>query len=242
MPDLIKTALVAALEREVRPLLKRWKGSERAYEGRRFRFFESAGAVLVCGGIGAAAARRATEAVISLYQPMIVMSIGFAGALEPSFRVGDVFIPRRVFDTSDGSSLETGEGTGMLITLSSVASLAQKSKLAAAYRAQAVDMEAAAVGRGAQARGIAFTAVKAISDEADFEMPSMERFIEDGRFLTAKFVAWNAVRPWRWLKVIKVARNASRASDALCEHLAQVLTPSSSERSDLAAAGSQKQS
>ena len=53
-------------------------------------------------------------------------------------------------------------------------------KLAQSYGAQAVDMEAAAVARGAQARGVRFMAVKAISDESTFAMPSMDRFV-DGR-------------------------------------------------------------
>src|SRR5438445_7222079 len=58
-----KIALVAALEREVWPLVKHWSASEREFDGRQFRFFENARAVLVCGGIGAEAARRATEAI-----------------------------------------------------------------------------------------------------------------------------------------------------------------------------------
>jgi hypothetical protein len=64
-----KIAMVAALEREVRPLVKGWRRVEREYLDRRFKFFESGQAVLVCGGIGAETARRATEAVIALYRP-----------------------------------------------------------------------------------------------------------------------------------------------------------------------------
>jgi nucleoside phosphorylase len=72
MSSVTKIAIVAALEREVRPLLKRWHSVEREYEGRQFKFFESGESVLVCGGIGAEAARRATEAVIALYRPGLV--------------------------------------------------------------------------------------------------------------------------------------------------------------------------
>ena len=56
-----------------------------------------------------------------------------------------------------------------------VADAAQKTKLAQAYAAAAVDMEAAAVAAAAQARGIVFGATKVISDELDFEMPGIGR-------------------------------------------------------------------
>ena len=88
MSGSVKVAMVAALEREVRPLVKGWLGVEREYLGRRFKFFESGQAVLVCGGIGADAARRATEAAIALYEPEVVLSVGFAGALDPGIEGG----------------------------------------------------------------------------------------------------------------------------------------------------------
>jgi hypothetical protein len=83
-------------------------------------------------------------------------------------------------------------------------------------------MEAAAVARGAQAHGITFVGLKAISDEADFEMPSMERFIaSDGRFRTLPFVLFVAIRPCLWPRVVRLARNSDKAAGALCEWLEQ---------------------
>src|SRR5439155_1080990 len=80
---------------EVWPLVKQWSASEREFDGRQFRFFENARAVLVCGGIGAEAARRATEAIIRLYQPVAVESVGFAGALDSRLEVGTVIGVKR---------------------------------------------------------------------------------------------------------------------------------------------------
>ena len=91
----VKIAMVAALEREVRPLIKHWRRAEREHEGCRFKFFENGDAVLVCAGVGAEAARRATEAVIALYQPGQVQSVGFAGGLDPALRVGEIVSPSR---------------------------------------------------------------------------------------------------------------------------------------------------
>ena len=78
--DMPRLAIIAALEREVRPLVKNWRVNEKKHEGRTFRFFENGEVVLVCGGIGAAAARRAAEAVIAIFDPKIVCSAGFAEA------------------------------------------------------------------------------------------------------------------------------------------------------------------
>jgi len=85
-----KVALVAALEREVWPIVRHWAFEERQFSDKRFRFYENDRAVLVCGGIGAEAARRATEAIITGFNPVAVVSVGFAGALDPSLRVGTV--------------------------------------------------------------------------------------------------------------------------------------------------------
>jgi adenosylhomocysteine nucleosidase len=220
MSGSVKVAMVAALEREIRALVKGWSRVGREHEGRRFKFFESGEAVLVCGGIGAEAARRATEAVIALYQPELVLSVGFAGGLDPVLRVGDIFCPSRVVDVRDGSSVETGAGHGVLVSVAAIADTEQKAKLAACYGAQAVDMEAAAVSRGAEARGVRFMAVKAISDESTFVMPSMDRFVSvDGQFRTGRFVGFVAMRPWLWPQVIQLARGSSRASAALFAEL-----------------------
>jgi adenosylhomocysteine nucleosidase len=218
--DSAKVAIIAALEREVRGLTKNWLAREREYGGQRFRFFEHDSTVLVCGGMGAEAARRATEAAIALYHPERVQSVGFAGGLDPALKVGTIFAPERVIDAGDGSSVETHNGAGVLVTFGSVAGAEQKRNLAAAYGAQAVDMEAAAVARGAAAHGIGFRAVKAISDEAGFVFPDMGRFTScHGRFRTAKFLIHVGIRPRLWSNVSKLAANAAKAAKALCAEL-----------------------
>jgi nucleoside phosphorylase len=203
---MFRVAIVAALEREVRPLIREWSVNEREIGGRRFRFFENENVVLVCGGIGAEPARRAAEAVIATYAPAKIYSVGFAGALDASLR-----------------------GEGALVSFGSVASPAQKASLQKSFAAQAVDMEAASVARAAEARGVEFAAVKVISDEFDFSFPSMERFIDsNGQFLQVRFAGFVAVRPWLWLQVARLARNSNRASLALCDRLEKIIAVSDS--------------
>ena len=226
---MFRVAIVAALEREVRPLIREWSVNEREIGGRRFRFFENENVVLVCGGIGAEPARRAAEAVIATYAPAKIYSVGFAGALDASLRVGDAVQPRQVIDAGDSSRTDLDQGEGALVSFGSVASPAQKASLQKSFAAQAVDMEAASVARAAEARGVEFAAVKVISDEFDFSFPSMERFIDsNGQFLQVRFAGFVAVRPWLWLQVARLARNSNRASLALCDRLEKIIAVSDS--------------
>ena len=220
-------AIIAALEREVRALAKGWRKVERNYEGRPFTVFESGNAVLCCGGIGSEAARRAAEAAVAIYQPQVLMSAGFAGALDAELKVGQILWPRTVVDAKDGSRTEAASGQGSLVSFSAVAGPEQKAKLASAYGAQVVDMEAAAVARTAQGHGIAFLAVKVVSDEASFEMPDMGRFVTPaGQFRSAAFAGFAVVRPWLWAGLIRLARNSGRASQVLCIEIERYLRES----------------
>jgi hypothetical protein len=85
-------------------------------------------------------------------------------------------------------------------------------------------MEAAAVAQGAQARGVEFGALKAISDAADFNLPALDRFVgHDGSFRSVSFACHVALRPWLWGTTILLARNSSKASHALCGALVNYL-------------------
>lgn len=215
-----KVAFVAALEREVSGFTQGWSRVEREHEGRNLVFFEGEGAVLLCGGVGYEAARRAASAVIALYRPTRLQSVGFAGALEAKMRVGEIFVPAVVIDARDGSRTEIAGGEGALVTFMNAASAQQKRNLAQAYGARAVDMEAAAVATAAQAHGIAFAATKVISDGLEFEMPEMDRFIDaQGQFKTASFAFYAALRPWQWGRVVSLARNSRVAARCLADHL-----------------------
>jgi adenosylhomocysteine nucleosidase len=221
-----KIGIVAAMKREVWPLVKHWSASDCEFDGRQFRFFENDRAVLVCGGIGAEPARRAAEAIIQLYHPLAVQSVGFAGALDPALEVGTVLGVKRVIDVKDGSRTDAAIGYWTLVTVDSVADAAEKSRLATTYGAHALDMEAAAVARAAQSHGVPFLAWKVISDGHDFDMPCVQRFVDaKGNFRSGKFLAFAAVRPWLWRRILHLARNSAKARSALCGWLEQYNHP-----------------
>ncbi len=126
--------------------------------------------------------------MIAIYAPKVAYSVGFAGALDSVLKVGDIVQPVRVVNAADGSSVPLDHGEGTLVSFGSVASPEQKAKLRDSFGARAVDMEAAAVARAAEARRVGFAVVKVISDEFDFSFPSMERFVDaNGQFLEGRF-------------------------------------------------------
>lgn len=224
-----KIAIIAALERELSPLVRNWDKKTVQYERCVFNFFESGYAVAICGGIGAESARHAAEVAITNYSPRILISAGVAGALVPELTIGETIFPALVIDTQDGSRHETAIQDSpiassplarcILATYPEVASTAQKQQLAKSYSAHAVDMEAAAVALAAEKHGIPFIAIKAISDDQSFEFPEMNRFIHGGKFQTSRFVLNVILRPWLWLRVFRLARNTNLASVNLCAWL-----------------------
>jgi adenosylhomocysteine nucleosidase len=225
MPYAAKLAIVAALEREVSSFVKPWLVREREFNGREFRFFENDQAVLVCGGIGAEAAKRATEAVIALYQPESILSAGYAGALDRNLEVGGVVRPSRVIDANGETVAEiSGMPSAILVSHSRIADTSQKAKLANSYGAVAVDMEAASVARVAHAASIAFGVVKVISDEYDAKLPEMDRFVTtNGEFRAVAFALHLAVRPWLWATVTQLAKNTASASTVLAQELSKTI-------------------
>ncbi|HVI07492.1 MAG TPA: phosphorylase [Candidatus Binatia bacterium] len=236
---MFRVGIVAALEREISGFLRGCVRVTREHEGRSFVFFECGEIVAVCGGIGAEPSRRAAEALVALDRPSLLLSVGFAGALQPRLKIGDVLVPSVVVDARDGSrsAVTGGDGT-TLITFMEVAGLAQKANLARAYGAQIVDMEAAAVAAAARAHGIEFRAVKAVSDDSSFEMPQMEQFVEpDGSFKTAGFALHTALRPWRWGRILRLGRNSRKASRALSAYLTRLRVEGSPATAAISSSG-----
>ena len=218
-------AIIAALDRELHPLVKSWS----SITDQERTFHESSYAVAICGGIGAESARRAAEAVIAKYSPHFLISAGVAGSLVADLKVGTIIFPATVIDSQDASRHQTAiqaapigktaVGCTILISYPEVATAAQKQQLAKSYAAHAVDMEAAAIARAAQKHNLPFIAVKAISDDLNFEIPEMSRFIRAGQFDTTGFVFHIVIRPWLWLRVFRLARNTKIASENLCAWL-----------------------
>jgi len=218
-----RTVVIAAMHREVEPLVRGWQRRLIGDGAWNFAAFEKNDLVVVISGIGRRHAENAARAAISKYRPTELISAGLAGALIRSLKAGSVVTPNVVVDAQDGAefrcTLESGGvvGGGVLVSAAGISGVEAKQKLVEKFHGLVVDMEAAAVARAAQEAGIEFRCVKAISDEADFVMPPLGRFVDaPGNFQSGRFLAWAALRPWHWARVIKLGRNTSKAVKALC--------------------------
>jgi nucleoside phosphorylase len=224
-----RIAIIAALERELWPLIHDWPTTDFTHEGRKFTFYEGNYAAAVCGGIGYEYGRRAAEAIVARYSPEILISAGIAGALVPELHVGDTVFPAVVIDTQDGSRHETAIKDAVLgnsplcrtvlASYPEIASTTQKRQLAKSYGAQVVDMEGAAVARAAQQHKLPLVAVKSVSDELGFEIADLNLFVRAGRIQTLRLVIYVVFRPWLWLKLLRLGRNTRIASQNLCAWL-----------------------
>jgi nucleoside phosphorylase len=217
-------AIVAAMLGELAPLL----GKTQSHQVDGVDLFELPEAMVAIGGIGEKHARRAAEVVIEQGQPTLLVSAGIAGAISPCLKVGDVGRIREVVDAATGERYLTGGGDWVLATSHDVSDAAEKQDLLTKYGADVVDMEGAAVAQVARDRGIKFAAVKAISDDASFAMPPLNRFIdENGSFDTRRFLGYIALHPKWWATLGKIRKNSKIASTNLCEAVQHLIENSS---------------
>ncbi len=233
-------AIVAALEGELKPFVhgpgaRQWKRRQSGEGCSLWEYRHADGCwIAACGGMGgvrAALAFAETEKVAAIDA---VCSVGWAGALDGAIRAESVLRASLVIDTKTGERFRPADSQSdwpLLTTTTWVADEREKQRLAASYGAELVDMEAAAIARIALGKGIPFYCVKAISDDADAQLPNLNPFVaESGRLKMMPFLAHVAVRPGSWPGLMKLGRHSSAAAKNLAEALYEWLDPSGSVR------------
>jgi adenosylhomocysteine nucleosidase len=231
-----RSVFIAALRREVAALLSAgdWK-SNPGFVSRGIDLYASEDAVVAFAGMGAHRAALAVEAALSLGPVSELISVGFAGACSPAIQAGEIIRASVVIDSRTGERFFTDiprtgssetEIPQVVVTVPAPAGVLEKDRLARSYEASAVEMEAATVGRIASARELPFYAIKAISDEANFELPDMSRFVtSQGQLREAAFGLHVAFHPRLWKSVLTMAKSSKLAAGhlhtAMTEHLQQ---------------------
>jgi adenosylhomocysteine nucleosidase len=186
-PVAADVGIVAALSLEVGFLIDQL-ASVRKYSGPRHSVIEGtcAGKLVsvVIAGPGRAAARRGAELMLAGHRPRWLLSVGFAGALDPALPRYAIVMPNEVMDLEahrygiDVAVPPAGEGgspriaTGRLLTVDRIiVTAAEKAELRRRYEADLVDMESSAVAALCSERGVRFLAIRVISDEAGIDLP-----------------------------------------------------------------------
>ncbi len=221
MTGKLKIGIVAAMEREIGPLVREWNSEKFVTRERSYKAYTSAEAVLMCAGIGSA--WDVTKVLIERYDPEMILSVGFAGSLESAIRVPEVFVPAEVLEESSGTVSATGVGRGRLVTTARVADQSEKRRLALDFGASAVDMEASQVAEVSRILGKRFLAVKVVSDDLGDDISFIGDFVTPPVFRTGAFISYIALRPFLWKRVWNLLRNSNRAQKVLCGFLERTI-------------------
>jgi adenosylhomocysteine nucleosidase len=221
-----RVAIIAAISGELKPLVRGWQHERRSGVDLWRWKTDEAEWVAACAGAGVGAATRAFAEVDRDGAVSSVFSIGWAGALTDEVEAGQTYWVSGVVDARTGERFRpaASDQEHWLVTNPSVADEAEKRRLAAAYGAELVDMEAAAVARLAAMRQIPFFCLKGVSDGLDDQLPDFNRFIsDDGHFKLPLFVLFILIRPWHWSALMRMGENSRKAAFGMKERLLENL-------------------
>jgi adenosylhomocysteine nucleosidase len=184
-PSPVDVGIVAATQIEVGPLLARLT-NVRKYAGPKFTVIEGecGGKLigLVLTGMGRVRAQRGLEILLDGHRPRWIISAGFGGALDPTLKRNDIFLPGEVVNLEGrrfaidlalppGAEAQ-GLRTGRLLTVDEfVRKASEKLELRRKFDAEVVDMETSSLAALCGDRGVKFLAVRIISDEAGVDLP-----------------------------------------------------------------------
>ena len=220
MPNL---AIIGALPREVAGLVRCIK-PDAALKREGVYLYRLQDAVVVCAGMGMLRATVAVRAALAQGGVRTLVSAGLAGGCDPALAAGSVVCVGTVVDILNGARYPSSGAGGVLVTTDSIAGISEKQRLFSSYGAAVVDMEAATVARLAQTNGLAFRALKAVSDAHDFELSALSRFASPhGHFRTRAFALHTALRPHRWRQTMQLGAGSQKALRNLTQSMKELL-------------------
>jgi adenosylhomocysteine nucleosidase len=212
--------------------------------------FGNRDALLVQTGMGKERAENATQFILERYPVTAIISLGFAGALTPELKIGDVVVCSTLHcapsleqeeqgvepcapDANLLSLASQGSGDraigfclGSGVTVSQLDSSTQKmQELSETFHAHIVDMESYWIARIALARQIPFIAIRSVSDTIqDSVKPFDQVLASDGKLLWKKAVLCFLLHPQYLMNVFTLFRNTRPAKRNLAAFVSHLVT------------------
>ena len=185
----------------------------------------------VVTGMGMENARRGTEAALSKEHQACIGS-GFAGALKPTLKIGDVLVAQAVQELGKSKTLECSRNlftaahenraieARMFLTTNRVIRTSEERQRLSPF-ADAVDMESFATISVAKEKNVSAVAVRVISDRFDEDMPAdLETTIDErGRVKIGEVAKHVAAHPLQIPALIRLGRKSHTAAEALAHFL-----------------------
>jgi len=213
--------VVAALSRELKPLIKRGNP--------HMTFLET--------GEGSANAARSLRSHLKQQRARAVLGIGFAGALSSALRVGDLIIAREVRGSSSSAGSEELIGAaaqvhargchfGVSVTIDKIAGARDKRELAGGFgrdEMACVEMESSALALVCAENSIPFLAIRCITDELDQDFPLDFDTCRDERGNVSLALVAKAVlrRPMVLPSLLDLGRRSSLCAERLAGFVEQ---------------------
>ncbi len=242
--------IVTAMPEERSAVLKQVRGVQRARLATLDLYRGSlAGRELavVEGGMGSAAATRATQLLIKELNPAIILSSGYCGAVRPGPQTGDLVLCCRLF-TADSTGLQELTLPGNQLAAGRLAAGLQQQGLQAwqgsfitthgivtkAALAASLDetlphpvleMESAAVALAAAEANIPFLGLRAVSDDAAEELQFSLNEIcgKDGQVSVGRVLWLLARRPLLLGQFLRLAAGSAKAGTSLGQALEKLV-------------------
>ena len=166
-------AVVAAMVPELRPLRRALGLQARDRDGLTVQEGSRRGRriVAVVTSMGTASAARTTARLLDSDDVDHVLAVGIAGGVAPDLTIGELLVPAHVELEATGERLahrplEGGRGQGTLLTTDRLHNTAAAVDELRDRDVVAVDMETAAIAATAEARGVPWSVLRAVSDRA----------------------------------------------------------------------------
>ena len=225
-------AITAAVHAEVAPLIRRL--ALRPGMGCHVGTYGNDTILLYTTGVGEGYLAETLSDMLASGRPDVVLSIGFAGALDEALVVGDVLHVRQVLHASGGAvdlrgvvpvarSVDQALDAATLLTCDEVAESAEvKRRLRAAHPAVAVDMETFHIAQLCVSEKIGMACMRAISDGADEALPGLMAHWTNarGRARPIAITFDLLTHPWLVPTVARVGRQSRLAAARLAEAVA----------------------
>jgi nucleoside phosphorylase len=190
------------------------------------------GAVALAVGVGGGAAQA-----VAAERPGLVISCGFAGALDPSLAPGDLVLASSVHDEAGESiaasepvlcaarrALDCGDpaclAEGELLCMTEVVATAEAKRALVRPGRLAVDLESAPAAHAARRAGVAWLALRVVLDPLDADLPAFAQAVRSSYLAPALRHVLRG--PRAALELAELARRARIASRSLARALGRL--------------------
>jgi len=213
-----------------------------------FGKYQGRNIVLVRTGVGRKRAQNATKQVIDKFNPEVVISMGYAGALTEGLNVGDMFVASTILSPeSDSTSFEMDDPKnlkwlelakktpppenvklkiGRLITVDMVVHTPKsKKELGIRFGAEAVEMETLEIALLTRANKIPFLSIRGISDAVNHELIDCSSFLDSDGELSKLRAGWYVLTHPKSLKnAFSLRSNTQIATQNLTDFISRLIS------------------